>query len=198
MTAQQPEILIIDGEELEMVSNPSLHDKAEAGWSTKTSNYRGYVGEWEIVDNKLYLNRVVGGVMKGKGPFFADWVSQELHVWKGNLLNYVHAGYGSMYEEDMFLSINGGLLKSTVIESNVEKFKAQALREVQEANSKQRIQYLYGTYLDPRGSLSRLIEKSTDRKKEYTDLKNDLEFDFKQRLIILSEDPNSGIKLVYK
>jgi len=198
MTAQQPEIIIIDGEELEMTSNPSLHDKAEAGWSMDTSNYRGYVGEWEIVDNNLYLNRVVGGVMKGKGPFFADWVSQELHVWKGNLLHYVHAGYGSVYEEDMFLSIDNGILKCTVTESNVEKFKEQVFKEVRDAYSKENIAYLYRNYLAPNGELSRLIEKSKERKQEYIDFQKDLEFDVKQRLIVLSEDPSSGISLVYK
>jgi hypothetical protein len=198
MTAQQAEILIIDGERMYMTSNPSLNGKAEGCMSFCTGNYRGYIGIWEIVDNKLYLNGVEEGFMKEKGPIFADWVSEELHVWKGNLLQYIHAGYSSMYEEDMFLSINSGILKHTVIESNVEKFKTRALQEVRDADSKQRIQYLYGEYLDPRGNLSRLIEKSTDRKQEYAALQNDIEFDIKQRLLVLAEDPNSGIKLVYK
>jgi hypothetical protein len=198
MTAQEPEVLIFDGERLDMTSNPSLNGKAEAGWSMKTSNYRGYVGVWEIVDNKLYLNKVDGGFMKEKGPFFADWVSQELHVWKGNELSYVHAGYGSMYEEDMFFDIEYGILKGTRTESNVEKFKDLAVHEVRDASSKTRMQYLYGLYLDPKGSLSRLIDKSTERKQEYTSLQKDLEFDFKQRLVALAEDPASGISLVYK
>jgi hypothetical protein len=198
MTAQEPEILIYEDEKLDMISNPSLNGKANPSHPFHTANYRGYVGEWEIVDNKLYLNRVVGGVMKGKGPFFADWVSQELHVWKGHELHYVHAGYGSMYEEDMFFDIDCGILKSTRIESNVEKFKELAAKEVREATSKIRMQYLYGAYLDPKGSLSRLISKSTERKQEYVSLQKDLEFDFKQRLTILAEDPASGISLVYK
>jgi len=198
MTAQEPEILIFEGERMYMPTNPDLNGKADCGFGLSTANYRGYIGAWEIVDSKLYLNEVKNGFMKEKGPCFADWVSQELHVWKGNLLRYIHAGYGSTYEEDMFLSIENGILKCTVIESNVEKFKASALQEVRDASSKDNIRYLYGEYLDPQGSLSRLIERSTDRKQEYTDLQKDLEFDIKQRLLVLAEDPNSGISLVYK
>jgi hypothetical protein len=199
MTAQEPEILIYEGDRLEMISNPSLNEKAEAGWSMKTSNYRGYVGVWEIRDDKLYLNEVNGGFMRERGPFFADWVSQELHVWRGNLLHYVHAGYGSMYEEDAFFGIENGILKGIRSESNIEKFAERAGEEVRTANSKVRIQYLYGKYLDPKGDLSRLIEKSKNSKREfYASLQKDLEFDFKQKLIALSEDPNSGISLVYK
>lgn len=175
-----------------------VNGKADCGFSLHTANHRGYVGVWEIVESKLYLNEVHNGFMPEKGHFFADWVSQELHVWKGNLLHYVHSGYGLTYEEDIFLSIDNGILKHTVIESNVEKFKDRALQEVRDASSKENIRHLYEAYLDPHGSLSRLIEKSTDRKQEYAALQKDLEFDIKQRLIVLSEDPNSGIKLVYK
>lgn len=199
MTAQQPEILILEGEELDMISNPSLNGKAERGFGLSTGTYRGYVGVWEIKDDKLYLNEVRGAFMAEKGPFFADWVSQELHVWRGNLLNYVHAGYGSMYEEDAFFGIENGILKGIRSESNIEKFADNASQEIRLADSKLRIQYLYGLYLDPKGELSRLIEKSKNSKREYyISLQKDLEFDFKQKLIALSEDPNSGVSLVYK
>jgi hypothetical protein len=197
MTAQQTEVLIFDGERLNMASNPNLNGKAIAGWSMDTSNYRGYVGVWEIIENKLYLNEVRGGFMNEAGPIFADWVSQELHVWKGDLLQYVHAGYSSMYEEDVFFEIERGILKNIRTESNVEKFKEQAIQEVRDVTS-HNMRYLYGVYLDPHGELSRLIEISTDRKQEYIDLQKDLEFDFKQRLVILSKDPVNGISLVYK
>jgi hypothetical protein len=198
MTAQETEILIFDDEQFDMTSNPSLNGKAEAGFSGRTSNYRGYVGVWEVKDNKLYLNEVRGGFMMEKGPFLADWVSQELHVWKGLLLHYVHAGYGSMYEEDMFFDIEYGILKGTRTESNVEKFKELVVQEVREASNKTRMQYLYSLYLDPHGELSRLIARSIERKQEYANLQQDLEFDFKQRLMALAEDPASGISLVYK
>lgn len=197
MTAQDPEILIFEGERLYMPTLIDLNGTADCGFPSHTANNRGYVGIWEIVDSKLYLNEVENGRMKEKGSLFADWVSQELHVWKGNLLRYMHAGWGSIYEEDMFLSIDNGILKCAVIENNVEKFKAKALQEVRDA-PKDNIRYLYEQYLDPRGPLSRLIEKSTTRKQEYADLQKDLEFDIKQRLLILAEDPANGIKLQYK
>lgn len=199
MTAQTPEILIYEGEELNMTSNPSLNDMADRGWGLSTGNYRGYVGVWEIKDNKLYLNEVRGGFKKEELPAFADWISEELHAWKGNMLHYVHAGYGSMYEEDVFFKIESGILNGIRSENNIDKFCDLASESVRSADTKQRIQYLYGAYLDPRGELARLIDKSKgDKRDRYVALKNDLEFDFKQRLIAMAEDPNSGITLVYK
>jgi hypothetical protein len=198
MTAQTPEVLIMNGQEFMMISTPDLNGKATYGFCLSTGNYRGYVGVWEIKDSKLYLNQMKHGQMLEDGPIFADWVSQELIVWKGNMLAYIHAGFDSVFEEEMSLDIKQGILKNRMEKSNIERYKSNAFKEINEADSKQRLQYLYRCYLDPNGDLSRLIAKSTNRKQEYIDFQKSLEFDFKQRLIILSEDPNSGITLRYK
>jgi hypothetical protein len=198
MTAQEPEILIYNGEKFSMISNPSVDGYVDAGFGLCTANYRGYVGIWEIKDDKLYLVDTHSGWMKKPGPIFADWVSQELSVWKGNLLHYVHAGYGSVYEEDMFFNIQCGVLKGIRTEDNTKKYKEFAIAGIETAKNKHSISYLYSLYLDPKGELSRLIEKSSDRKDFYIGIQKELEIVFKKKLNELAKDPNSGIVLQYK
>jgi hypothetical protein len=109
MTAQAPEILIYNGREMAMITNPDVNPGCDyvSGFSMNTGNYRGYVGTWEIKDDrKLYLCNVDGGRTKNyPDPVFADWISHDLEVWSGNLLRYVHAGYGSMFEENVIFKI---------------------------------------------------------------------------------------------
>lgn len=203
MTAQQPEVLIYNGKQLEMISLPDLNGKLTPGFGSSTNLYRGYIGIWEIKDNKLYLNgRKESGFMKEPGPIFADWVSQELHVWVGNVLEYKHAGFGSTYEEDWFFLIENGILQSIRTVNNIESYKQKAIDEINSATTKPVLARLYNKYLNPNkefNTLSWLIDQSTGyRWQDYVQFQKDLEFDFKQRLIVLADDPNSGITLAYK
>lgn len=199
MTAQEPEILIYNGRQLDMISNPDINPGNANEWRMPfhTANYRGYVGTWEIKDNKLYLVNVSGGT-DVKLPAFADWVTQDLEAWSGNLLHYVHAGYGSMYEENIIFKIEAGVLVDIRIEDNTKKFRELAIKDVQSSKNKINMGFLYGIYLDPKGELSRLIEKSTSRKEEYITLQQELEVEFKKKLVELAKDPESGIVLQYK
>ena len=46
-----------------------------------TACYRGYLGTWEIIDNKLFLNQIEGRYkFKDNIPVFADWYTGELHI----------------------------------------------------------------------------------------------------------------------
>ena len=49
---------------------------------------------------------------------FADWVTGKLRAVRGEMLYYVHAGYGSSYEQDFFFEISKGILKSVEIVDN--------------------------------------------------------------------------------
>lgn len=51
-------------------------------------------------------------------PVFAAWVSGTIRVPRGNLLNYVHAGYASVFEEDLFLGFEKGILVNTRVQKN--------------------------------------------------------------------------------
>jgi len=205
MTAQAPEILIYNGREMAMITNPDVNPGCDyvSGFSMNTGNYRGYVGTWEIKDDrKLYLCNVDGGRTKNyPDPVFADWISHDLEVWSGNLLRYVHAGYGSMFEENVIFKIESGILKDVRIEDNTPKFKKLAIEEIRCFKNKANISYLYSIYLDPRGgsfSLQQVIDKSTTRKDWYLELRKELEDVFKERLVELAKDPESGITLVYR
>jgi hypothetical protein len=41
---------------------------------------------------------------------YAHWFSGELRLPRGELLKYVHMGYGSRYEEDLFLEVSRGVV----------------------------------------------------------------------------------------
>ncbi len=41
---------------------------------------------------------------------FANWFSGEIKVPQGEMLEYVHAGYGSIFEKDLILVVENGVL----------------------------------------------------------------------------------------
>lgn len=55
------------------------------------------------------------------GPVFADWYSGVLRATRGQMLRYVHAGYASLFEEDIFFSIHEGRLQSVETRRNEPK-----------------------------------------------------------------------------
>ena len=131
MTAQIHERLIYEGKECLMADEP-LHPylkehKIEFSWP-HTACWRGYTGSWQIEDNKLYLigleayikspsGNVPHDSLKevgmdylfpGQEKVFADWYSGEIRIPQGKLLEYIHLGFASVYEKDLFLKIEAG------------------------------------------------------------------------------------------
>ncbi|MGJ8638600.1 MAG: hypothetical protein ACSHYA_04335 [Opitutaceae bacterium] len=105
--------------------------------SSRTSNWRGYIGHWKIENDGLYLEAVIreryekqaDGESKkieysvpanqifGSGsvyPIPADWFSGNLILPNGEQVTYVHMGYGSRYESEIILTILDGKLASEV------------------------------------------------------------------------------------
>ena len=88
--------------------------------------WRGYAATWEIQDGHLYLVAVDGGQYVGLDTLFPDypdgvfahWYTGELRCPMGGLLEYVHGGYASRYEMDLFLKIDKGVLVSDRIVNN--------------------------------------------------------------------------------
>jgi hypothetical protein len=67
MTAQAPEKLTYNGESISLCDEPlnqyfELTERDAPFRSSFTANWRGYVGEWEIVDNRLFLVGLYGSV----------------------------------------------------------------------------------------------------------------------------------------
>mgnify|MGYP000588961918 CR=1 FL=1 len=135
MTAQMAEILYYEGDKISMCSNPLSQYFSMAGVeSTFESNctalWRGYIGTWEIVEERLYLTVLKGILNNGDEAclssvfpdfpdrVFAHWYSGTIRITQGRLLEYRHAGYASTYERDLFFDIEKGLVTETRVQEN--------------------------------------------------------------------------------
>ena len=124
MTAQISEKLFFEGEKHAMCTNP-LGDYCALGGelprfaSNCTALWRGYVGTWEIINDRLYLIELHGELESGQDAdletvfpgygerVFAHWYSGVIRLPQGKMLEYIHMGYGSTYERDLLLEFDG-------------------------------------------------------------------------------------------
>lgn len=137
MTAQFPEYLRIEGKRYEMHSTP-LDDYIERGGELPefapncTALWRGYIGTWTVARDKLYLAKINAVLADGRKAtmellfpaprkhkrVFADWFSGEIRLPQGKLLAYYHMGFESIYERDLILRFDNGMLISRQIHEN--------------------------------------------------------------------------------
>ena len=143
MTAQFTEILQLRGEKLSLCSQPldGYLDSAANPIkfeSTSTALWRGYVGSWTIENDRLYLTKLSGNTQTDEGlkkvvltdmfpgypdGVFAHWYTGEMRCPQGELLKYVHGGYASSYEKDLFIDVCQGVV---VGESVVENGQSES------------------------------------------------------------------------
>ena len=145
MTAQFSEILIYEGEELSLCNEPLENfvenNKMDIHFVfTSTACWRGYIGTWAIEGDRLYLKSLDANINTPDGPkkmglealfpdypdgVFAHWYSGELRCPQGELLQYVHGGFGSIYERDLFFKVKKGVVLDSreVINGVAEKRK---------------------------------------------------------------------------
>ena len=138
MTAQIRDLLQYNEEKMVLSDEPLkeyIKSRDDLDFIFKsTAWWRGYVCKWEIRDKKLYLIHLLGFiegnkqvdlnyVFPGKKEVFADWYTGELQIPIGELLKYVHLGYESKYEKDLFLKFKDGVLISEREIDNREEFK---------------------------------------------------------------------------
>jgi|SaaInlV_100m_DNA_3_1039692.scaffolds.fasta_scaffold04128_5 hypothetical protein len=138
MTAQSQEIITIDGKKTSMCSEPlyqylSLTSIDYSFVARSTNLWRGYIGEWEILHGRLYLIGFIGEIENGieiklKDMFhkygkraFAHWYNGTLRIPQGELLEYVHMGYGSTYEQDRNIVIKKGVVIEDEVVKNSDK-----------------------------------------------------------------------------
>jgi hypothetical protein len=137
VTDQVSEILIVQGEELWMCTDPletyfvSAGIKSPFKWQ-ETCCWRGYVGTWEIENDRLYLDSVEGRtahgtpiglthLFPGKGErVFAHWYSGEIRCPAGKLLEARIVGWPwpNLYERDRFFTIKEGVVTGQRIVTN--------------------------------------------------------------------------------
>jgi hypothetical protein len=126
MTAQIGDRLVVDGQDVTLMGCPALPwhhprfhklSKAEALELCRgrlifsTACWRNYVADWHIDGGRLHLDRITGIYrLEGEEPLFADWVTETLRIAGGERLAYVHMGFGSVFEEDLLLDVQKGLV----------------------------------------------------------------------------------------
>jgi hypothetical protein len=138
MTAQAGERLFYKGEETWMAAEPLnqyLQNRNDIKFiSSSTACWRGYFGQWEIKDNKLYLIAFkaylegyrevdLSYLFPRQKQVIADWFSGKIRVPQGEMLDYVHMGYASLYERDLILEIQNGELVNEYVVQNEEVFQ---------------------------------------------------------------------------
>ena len=132
MTAQVHEKLIYDGEELSMAfcpplpeKDPRLQERREDEMEDcdpiifSTACWRGYIATWEIKDGKFYLVDIAGRYkLAAEAPLFADWFSGVLRIPQGDILHYAHMGFATVYEQELLVTIEKGVVVETKVVDN--------------------------------------------------------------------------------
>lgn len=125
-TAQFPDILIYEGKQYDLLTNPlepffEEHPDLRPTW-TSTALWRGYVATFEIKDNQLVVKDVViPDYDKGDSSIFKvlfpnqekvviTWLTGILTLPIGDMVEYVHMGYGSTYNKYKLMYIQEGNL----------------------------------------------------------------------------------------
>jgi hypothetical protein len=129
MTAQIHEALILDGKKTSLACCPPIPkghprigvpsrnepiSEEDRSWRGSTACWRDYIGFWEIKDGRFYLIGLRGCmVLRGSDPLFADWFTGALRVPQGKMLKYIHMDFGSIYEQELHIKIEKGLVVET-------------------------------------------------------------------------------------
>lgn len=149
MTAQEREILHYNGETywlsteplkplLDIIGDDFFDDKGPSIITICTACKRGYIGTWEIVEDKLFLIELKGYpeeneqfsmdiLFPNQKKVFAEWFSGEIKTPQGEMLHYEHMGYMSIFEKDLFLKFNKGMLVGRREVDNSQTFNPEDL-----------------------------------------------------------------------
>jgi hypothetical protein len=121
LPARHPRILEVDPEEARGEDLPSI--------LFSTACWRQYIGTWEIRDGRFYLVDITGRYkMVGDDPIPADWFSGVIRIPRGEILHYVHMGFGSVYEQEIHVKVKDGqVVRSRVIDNRGKEFDSEEL-----------------------------------------------------------------------
>jgi len=131
MTAQVPEKLELEGEWVAMTFEPPLPRRHPLIWQRpegprriSTACWRRYVGRWALREGQFLL---VGFEpdsafeLLSPEPLFADWFSGVLRIPRGEMLMYVHMGFGSVYAQELHIKIKDGVEVARRVRDNRER-----------------------------------------------------------------------------
>jgi hypothetical protein len=147
-TSQIPDRLIYNGDTLSIFANPieQLYDNdsirpyffGKNEGCASTACWRGYVAEWIILDDFLYLTGIYSccyyedsikadlkelfGAKFINGNVKADWFTADIISPQGKLLYYIHMGYESLYETELeFQFVNGKLIGTKTYDNSMSR-----------------------------------------------------------------------------
>jgi hypothetical protein len=141
-TAQIPDIIMIDGVEYDLFTNPlevllerrpEIREKISKNINEKkgiisTALWRGYIAKFVIKENKLFLEdlfiqirgtekytteylSIVNDIFETDTSRVCDFYTGVLLIPYGKMLEYVHMGYSSIYENYKIITILEGEVK---------------------------------------------------------------------------------------
>lgn len=145
MTAQIRDSILYEGQQYSLVTEPLRPYLEALGVSysgTSTGNYRGYIASWEVRNNKLYLTELKipgftpemdkeGDLFPDDERTFAEWYTGKLRIPHGELLEYVHQAYASIYEKELILRLLNGKLIGESEKDNRKDYEEKLAREKQ-------------------------------------------------------------------
>jgi hypothetical protein len=169
MTAQAHEKLLYEGKEYWLSTEPleeyfSRHPPRPQIPPPSSACWRGYMGTWLVEEGRLYLVGFDLGCHGGgdlaamatfggpgtagshgesvleKDRVFADWFTGVLVIPQGELVQYIHLGYESVYERELRFQIVGG----EVVSKDVVDTRAAAGERLAAID---RVQDFYGAML---------------------------------------------------
>ena len=129
MTAQIGEVLLHGRKRMEMASCPPLpanhprvvpvpFDKALADRATpeivlSSACWRHYQGTWKVTRGRFYLVDLKGLFQLIPGEaLHAEWFSGVIRVPQGELVEYNHMGFASVYARELHFAVDNGLVVS--------------------------------------------------------------------------------------
>ncbi len=128
MTAQVHEDLIVEGRHMSMSTCPPIpveHPRIESKppRPPSTACWRGYIGQWEIRDGRLYLTGFREGHyrLRGASPLPATWFSGILVVPAGEILQYVHMGFETVFALELQVEIaRGEVVRARLVDNRAQ------------------------------------------------------------------------------
>ena len=137
-TAQYPDKIIYDGRKYDLIVNPmeiyfnNFPERRPQASLRSTALWRGYIATFEIIQNELWIVdikievrtsdigakkftskwvSVINECLNGNSRMKVNWYNGLLITPYGEMVNYVHMGYASTYENYFVLEIHNGNLK---------------------------------------------------------------------------------------
>jgi hypothetical protein len=146
MTAQVHEKIRYQGKRMGLASCPSfpgdhpriikssedeieeLVKEMKTGIIFSTACWRGYIGSWSIRRGKLYLTKLEGRYrLEGKEAIFADWFTGALHIPQGEVQDYIHMGFDTVYEQEIILTVEQGVVIKTEVVPSTPRIRLSDL-----------------------------------------------------------------------